>query len=708
MDRTKDYQPGERIPGTVYRVIRMIGAGGMGTVYDVEDTTVGKRYVLKTLHPELYGRKDLAKRMEAEARTLARLSHPNIVEVVTAGATTDDLRLPYYVMEKLNGQNLRTILDKKGSLELPHALHIGIDLLDALDNAHDKGVIHRDVKPDNIFLHRNPNGVTTTKLLDFGIMRLLDAGPGLTAGRFMGTLRYAAPEQLRGESLSPQADLYAAGLVVYEMIAGVGPFDELKDSNKIAAAHLTMVPPLFRDFDIEVPEALERLVRTALSKEAVKRPKDAFTFAAQLRNVKRALSAGRITESPTSRPTEVPVVGPVTELPIAAPPRSANLSLESTRAEESRSQIGRALTEQANTSVEPFAGTEEVSRTPTSPDPSAIDLSHLSTSGGPTDLSSKTDVTLMTSRTGRETPTGSDAVSVESILADTQSSVVGPVDRSAATHTAQPPLSRASSPPHPLASDRQGSWPPTGDRSSSESKTLRVSRAGEDFRPPVSTMRMTPLPARSSAPDGDFAGQLLSLLPIRDSVPSPSRTDPAASNTVSPRVRSRVHAGVAIAVGLGATVAMAGTLSAVVWGFGHHATASDARALARDRAADSMSTLPPFSQQVASPLPAPTIAPPLDIAAPPSLLNVPLTASSAPVAAAADTATSAGPAPSAASSMSSLSVAMGGEPESPPPSARAAQTRKPASGSPGDPVSPPELGVSPPLPRKHKLPGSGL
>src|SRR5580658_6975438 len=293
MSRPRDYQPGEHVPGTVYRVIRLIGAGGMGTVYDVEDTTVGKRYVLKTLHPEFYARKDLAKRMETEARTLARLSHPNIVEVVTAGATTDDLRLPYYVMEKLKGQNLRTILDKKGGLELAHALHIGIDLLDALDNAHDKGVLHRDVKPDNIFLHRNPNGVTTTKLLDFGIMRLLDAGPGLTAGRFMGTLRYAAPEQLRGEPLSAQADLYAAGLVVYEMIAGEGPFDDLEDANKIAGAHLSATPPPLATFGVVVPEALERLVRTALSKEAFKRPKDAFTFAAQLRNVKRALSASR-------------------------------------------------------------------------------------------------------------------------------------------------------------------------------------------------------------------------------------------------------------------------------------------------------------------------------------------------------------------------------------------------------------------------------
>ena len=176
MTTRREYQPGETIPGTVYQVLRVLGAGGMGTVYDVEDTTIGKRYVLKTLHSELGDREDLARRMQDEARTLARLHHPNIVEVITAGVTRDDRKLPYYVMEKLNGQTLRVVLDKKGQLDLPHAVHVAIDLLDALDHAHDKGVIHRDVKPDNIFLHRTVSGVTVTKLLDFGVMALLDAG----------------------------------------------------------------------------------------------------------------------------------------------------------------------------------------------------------------------------------------------------------------------------------------------------------------------------------------------------------------------------------------------------------------------------------------------------------------------------------------------------------------------------------------------------
>ena len=126
----------------------------MGTVYDVEDTTIGKRYVVKTLHPRLGDREDLARRMQNEARTLARLHHPNIVEIFTAGMTADDLRLPFYVMERLRGKSLRMVLEEGGKLGISQAYGIGIDLLDALDHAHDKGVVHRDVKPDNVFLHQ--------------------------------------------------------------------------------------------------------------------------------------------------------------------------------------------------------------------------------------------------------------------------------------------------------------------------------------------------------------------------------------------------------------------------------------------------------------------------------------------------------------------------------------------------------------------------
>jgi serine/threonine protein kinase len=323
----RTYHPGTQVPGTVYRVRRLIGAGGMGTVYDVEDTTIGKRYVLKTLHPQLGARDDLARRMQKEARTLARLNHPNIVEVFTAGVTGDDLRLPYYVMERLNGQSLRVVLDKRGRLDLGHAYHIAIDLLDALDHAHDKGVVHRDVKPDNIFLHRTSAGITLTKLLDFGIVSVLDGGSHETAGRFLGTLRYAAPEQLRGERATPKSDVYSAALVVFEILAGRGPFDDEGDPIRISGAHLHKTPPPVSQF-IPVPPELDMLLRAALAKDIEARPRDAFAFAASLRNLKRSHQATAAQELTENRVTQASIVG----LPSVAPG-----SVSSSEASSSRS-----------------------------------------------------------------------------------------------------------------------------------------------------------------------------------------------------------------------------------------------------------------------------------------------------------------------------------------------------------------------------------
>jgi serine/threonine-protein kinase len=308
-----DYQPGQILPGTVYRVLRLIGVGGMGTVYDVEDTSIGKRYVVKTLHPKLGAREDLARRVLKEARTLARLNHPNIIEVITAGVTADDFKLPYYVMERLNGQSLRMVIDKKGRLELSHAYHIGIDLLDALDHAHDKGLIHRDVKPDNIFLHRTAGGVTLTKLLDFGIVSVLDGG-GMseTAGRFLGTLRYAAPEQLRGESPTAKMDVYAAALVIYEIVAGCGPFDDQGDAAAVGAAHMNKLAPRVSSH-VPVPKELDNLIAAALSKDPRMRPRDAFSFAASLRNLSRSLEAAGRAQGAEGRTTVAGVMGLVTE-----------------------------------------------------------------------------------------------------------------------------------------------------------------------------------------------------------------------------------------------------------------------------------------------------------------------------------------------------------------------------------------------------------
>jgi len=285
MEAARQYNSGELVPGTIYRVLRHLATGGMGSVYDVEDTTVGKRYVLKTLHPNLVSRGDLARRMAAEARALGRLSHPNIVEVVTAGQTSDPQPLPFYVMERLNGNNLRSVLEKRGALPEDQVLPIATELLDALDHAHEHQVVHRDVKPENIFLHRAMTGGVVTKLLDFGIMRMVDESRANdTAGRFVGTLRYAAPEQILGGQVGPGTDLYAAAIVIYEMLAGRGPFDDAFDISRLGYAHINEKPPPLSKLAKVSPE-LERVVMAGLEKSPTDRPRDAFSFAGQLKAI---------------------------------------------------------------------------------------------------------------------------------------------------------------------------------------------------------------------------------------------------------------------------------------------------------------------------------------------------------------------------------------------------------------------------------------
>lgn len=284
LDRT--YPPGHVVAGTVYRIEGLLGAGGMGTVYEVTDTSIDKRYVLKTLHAELATRGDLGVRMVREAKVLARLEHRNIVQVVTAGVTADTRRLPYFVMEKLSGVVLRRVLHRVGALRLREAYVIGIDLFGALDHAHTHGVVHRDVKPENLFLCRGEGGQYLAKLLDFGISKDGELqGPGHTRpGGFVGTYKYSAPEQLRGNGvITGKADVYAGGLVLHEMIAGRHPFDEHVTDVAVAAAHLhAKAPPI--SLLLDVPPALEALVARCLAKNPENRP-DAFTVQGELRNL---------------------------------------------------------------------------------------------------------------------------------------------------------------------------------------------------------------------------------------------------------------------------------------------------------------------------------------------------------------------------------------------------------------------------------------
>jgi serine/threonine-protein kinase len=285
------------IAGTNLRVIRPIGEGGMGAVYEVEELSVAKLYVMKVIHAEFARGPRIAARMVKEAKFLARLEHENIVQVFWAGETQDEHKLPYFVMERLTGQTLRELIHASTSegrpLPLGFAIDVATDLLSALSYAHDNRIVHRDVKPENIFLHKKSSGVVVTKLLDFGILALLSDDARPTSDGFKGTLRYAAPEQIRSEKPTGRTDLYAAGLVLYEMVAGRGPFDDHGTAMAIAAAHLRDPPPPVSQWR-SVPAALDQLLSVALSKSPDERPRDGASFIRALASIRAELDGSEL------------------------------------------------------------------------------------------------------------------------------------------------------------------------------------------------------------------------------------------------------------------------------------------------------------------------------------------------------------------------------------------------------------------------------
>ncbi len=301
---TREYEDGDTVPGTPYKVVTLVGAGGMGSVYIVEHEELGRRYVLKSLLRTLANRRDLIARMRNEWRSLGKLHHPNIVDVINAGATPDGV--PYYVMELLSGETVRDRLARVGKLPYDQAVRIAQATLLGLAAAHAIGVVHRDIKPANVFLTRD-GGV---KVLDFGIAQVRVKGsPNITAqGLAIGTPRYMSPEQASGEKADARSDVYAVGLLLYEMMAGEGPFDDLTDITQQMLAHLHRPPrPLHHWAD--VPDGLIAIVERALAKNPERRPKSAEYMAAELAPF--AGTAEPATETPrSSSPSISPLSSP--------------------------------------------------------------------------------------------------------------------------------------------------------------------------------------------------------------------------------------------------------------------------------------------------------------------------------------------------------------------------------------------------------------
>jgi Tol biopolymer transport system component/tRNA A-37 threonylcarbamoyl transferase component Bud32 len=293
--------PGRRLGP--YEILSAIGVGGMGEVYKARDTRLNRIVAIKVLPAHLADRAELRERFEREARTIASLNHPHICTLYDIGHQDG---IDYLVMEYLEGETLAQRL-LKGALPVEQVLQYAIEIADALDKAHRKGVTHRDLKPGNVMLIK-----TGTKLLDFGLAKLKQevapanlklselptASDPLTAkGTIVGTLQYMAPEQLEGKEVDPRTDIFAFGAVVYEMATGKRAF-EGKTQASVIGAIMSSDPPPMSSLQPMTPPALDRVVKRCLAKETDERWQSANDLANELKWI--AEGGSQVTLAPTA------------------------------------------------------------------------------------------------------------------------------------------------------------------------------------------------------------------------------------------------------------------------------------------------------------------------------------------------------------------------------------------------------------------------
>jgi tRNA A-37 threonylcarbamoyl transferase component Bud32 len=260
-----------------YRLDAQIGAGGMSTVYRAFDTVLERQVAIKLMHREIASDSDQLERFRREARAVAQLNHPHIVTVIDAG---EDDNTPYIVFEYVEGETLKDRIRRHGRLPIQEAMAYAIEIARALGVAHDRGIVHRDVKPQNVLLDEEGSA----KVTDFGIARTLDQ-QGLTAdGRVLGTTDYVSPEQALGHAVTGQSDLYSLGIVLFEMLTGDVPF---KGDNQVAVAmkHVREQLPDVQLRRPEVSSALAAVLDRATAKETEHRYPDDRALIADLEEV---------------------------------------------------------------------------------------------------------------------------------------------------------------------------------------------------------------------------------------------------------------------------------------------------------------------------------------------------------------------------------------------------------------------------------------
>jgi serine/threonine-protein kinase len=265
----------------------VIGEGGMATVYRARHKLVDRPCAVKILSPQYASDAVVRERFRREAKNSQKLSHPNIIEIFDQGETDD--HTAYMVMEYLRGLCLADLI-AKGPIPVPRAVGLMIQISRGIARAHDFEVIHRDLKPENIFVCARDDGGDLVKILDFGIARSRSDSRLTGAGELFGTPQYMAPERISAGETGPSVDLYALGIIFFEMVTGQLPF-EAPDVPTYFIKHLKEPPPPPRRLAPEVPEALEALILRLLAKEAKARPVDAHRVTLDLMQIAKAIGA---------------------------------------------------------------------------------------------------------------------------------------------------------------------------------------------------------------------------------------------------------------------------------------------------------------------------------------------------------------------------------------------------------------------------------
>lgn len=308
LERVDDSRIGKLVGGR-YILDSVLGEGGMATVFRAHHTLINRVVAVKLLHPYIAKDKRTCERFAREARSAAAIAHPNVIEIFDFGKMDDGV--PYLVMELLEGSALRKLVEN-GPMPLDLAVEISIQLLRGLARAHDLGVAHRDVKPENAFVQRREDGTVVAKLVDFGIALAKGDARLTDIDTIVGTPQYVAPERLSGTESGVPADLYSFGVMLFEMVTGKLPF-EAEGLPGWILQHLETVPPRPSSLREEVPPPLDRLILELLAKDPKDRPVDARAVIGALERLRPEVAGPELIPEPSapvvaSAPSSAPSV----------------------------------------------------------------------------------------------------------------------------------------------------------------------------------------------------------------------------------------------------------------------------------------------------------------------------------------------------------------------------------------------------------------